>query len=123
MNNNTNNTAAVIKENQKKIANIRKYSIAREGQPVKWADMLNKKAVLMENDMHVFINGIAKEEMFEKLQTIYDKSDDKLKQHCVHLHSKYIKTVRNSMIRNGFEQRWVDTTFMTALNNRIPKVS
>lgn len=115
----SNKTTTVIRENNNKIV----HNIRSGGRAVKWADMMNKKAVLMDNDMHIFIDGIAKEEMFEKLQTVYNKSDDKMKQHCVTLHKKYIKTVRNSMIRNGFEERWVDTTFMNALKLRIPKVS
>ena len=118
-----NNTTSLIKDRQEKIVDIRKHNTNHKRANVKWADMMNKRAVLMEQDMHVFINGIAKDDLFQKLQTVYKNCDAQKKQYYLDLHTTYIKTVRNSMVRNGFEENWVDTTFMKALNLRISKVS
>ncbi len=97
---------------------LEKYYTAMMARSKKVSDIIEKRAVMTEMEMKRCIEALEKHELFEKLKRLSSNGDDMMKQNCRNVHMRYLKSVMASLIKLGYDEHWVNTTFREALEKR-----
>ena len=81
-------------------------------------DLDNSDAIMEDEEMYEYIEKIGREELFDEIK---DLSSDKymfVRHNCPHPYPRYLKAIRVSLIAQGYDQKWVETKFRYALEDR-----
>lgn len=97
---------------------LEKYYTTMMARSKKVSAIVEKRAVMTEMEMKRCIEALEKHELFEKLKRLSSNGDDKMKQNCRNVHMRYLKSAMTSLIRLGYDEHWVNTTFREALEKR-----
>ena len=97
---------------------LEKYFTAMMARSRKISDMIEKRAVMTEMEMKRCIEAVEKRELFERLERLSSNGDDMMKQNCRNVHMRYLKSVLTSLIKQGYDEHWVNTTFREVLEKR-----
>lgn len=85
-------------------------------------DLDNNCAIMDENEMIDYINNIGRTELFDEIEDVYSDKYMLVRHNCPHPYPRYLKAIRVSLVEQGYDEKWVEGKFKTALENKyLPK--
>ena len=74
--------------------------------------------MMTEEAMYAFIENIGRAETFDELEDVFSDRSVFVRPNCPHPYPRYLKAVRVSLVELGYDEKWVDTVFRDALEER-----
>lgn len=93
------------------------YFMTIIAQAKKQEDLQNHRAVMDEDEMRMFIESIGQAELDEEMEDVNEQSR-KAVQSGLQSSSRYLKAIRVALVGQGYDEKWVDTTFRDALEKQ-----
>jgi hypothetical protein len=93
------------------------YFMTIIAQAKKYEDLQNHRAVMDEDEMWIFIESIGRTELYDEIEDLNNKNYTLVRRNGIPS-SRYLKAIRVSLVAQGYDEQWVDTTFRDALEKQ-----